>query len=209
MAARRVRPGRRPSAPRAHSPVALRPLGATATAGAALLGPAVATYTAVLFADTAVPAWHEAYRELPFLFAGSAAAAAGGLGMVGSPLDQAGPARTLAAVGATVELAAARAIERRLGDLARPYREGRGGARHARRQGARRDRTGARVRAGAAQPGSGGRRRGCAARRVGTTRFGVFQAGLDSAADPSYVVGPQRRRLDERDPGASQVMSQT
>jgi formate-dependent nitrite reductase membrane component NrfD len=39
--------------------------GAAATAGAALLGPAVATYTAVLISDTAVPAWHDGYPELP------------------------------------------------------------------------------------------------------------------------------------------------
>ncbi|MGH3328908.1 MAG: NrfD/PsrC family molybdoenzyme membrane anchor subunit, partial [Streptomycetales bacterium] len=44
-------------------------LGRTAGFGAALLGPAMATYTAVLLADTAVPAWHEAYRELPFVSA--------------------------------------------------------------------------------------------------------------------------------------------
>ena len=45
-----------------------------------LLGPAVASYTGVLIADTAVPAWHDAHRELPFLFVGSAASAAAGLG---------------------------------------------------------------------------------------------------------------------------------
>ena len=53
-------------------------LGAAATAAAALLGPGVATYTAVLITDTAVPAWHDGHRELPFVFAGSAAMAAGG-----------------------------------------------------------------------------------------------------------------------------------
>ena len=47
--------------------------GTAATAGAALLGPAVATYTAVLISDTAMPAWHDGYPEMPFLFAGSAA----------------------------------------------------------------------------------------------------------------------------------------
>ncbi len=51
--------------------------GAAATAAAALLGPAVASYTAVLAADTAVPAWHGAHRELPYVFAASATAAAG------------------------------------------------------------------------------------------------------------------------------------
>src|ERR1700730_12958263 len=33
--------------------------GAAATAAAGLLGPAIATYTAALLADTAVPAWHD------------------------------------------------------------------------------------------------------------------------------------------------------
>ena len=45
--------------------------------GAPLLGPGVATYTAALLCDTAVPAWHEGYREMPFVFAGSAATAGG------------------------------------------------------------------------------------------------------------------------------------
>ncbi len=39
---------------------------------------AVASYTAVLLTDTATPSWHEAKRELPFVFVGSAAAAAAG-----------------------------------------------------------------------------------------------------------------------------------
>ena len=59
--------------------------GRPAGLGAGLVAPAVASYTAVLLADTATPAWHEAYRELPFVFVGSAAAASGGLGMIGSP----------------------------------------------------------------------------------------------------------------------------
>jgi len=59
--------------------------GRAATAVAAALGPAVASYTAVLAADTAVPGWHEGYRELPFLFVGSAAAAAGGMALIAAP----------------------------------------------------------------------------------------------------------------------------
>ena len=59
--------------------------GAAATAGAALVGPAICTYTAALICDTAVPAWHDAHREMPYLFAGSAASAAGGLGMMVVP----------------------------------------------------------------------------------------------------------------------------
>jgi hypothetical protein len=65
-------------------------LGTAASAAAACLGPAVASYTAVLVSDTAVPAWHEGYREMPFKFAGSAAVAAGGLGLMTPP-----PGRTL------------------------------------------------------------------------------------------------------------------
>ena len=30
------------------------------------------------------------------------------------------------------------------------------------------------------------------------TRFGVFQAGLDSADDPKYTLEPQRDRLDAK-----------
>ena len=56
--------------------------GTAATLGAGLLGPAIATYTAALICDTAVPAWHEGYREMPFVFVGSAASAAGGLGLL-------------------------------------------------------------------------------------------------------------------------------
>jgi formate-dependent nitrite reductase membrane component NrfD len=47
--------------------------GLAATLGAGLLGPGIATYTAALICDTAVPGWHEGYREMPYVFAGSAA----------------------------------------------------------------------------------------------------------------------------------------
>ena len=51
-----------------------KPAGRAAEFGAAVLAPAVATYTAVLVSDTAVPLWHDARRELPFVFMGSACA---------------------------------------------------------------------------------------------------------------------------------------
>ena len=51
--------------------------GRPAGLGAGLIAPTVAAYTAVLLTDTATPSWHEAYRELPFVFVGSAAAASG------------------------------------------------------------------------------------------------------------------------------------
>ena len=88
--------------------------GAAATLGAGLLGPAIATYTAALICDTAVPAWHAGYREMPYVFAGSAASAAGGLGLLATHPADAEPARNLAVFGAAVELIAKRQLIRRL-----------------------------------------------------------------------------------------------
>jgi hypothetical protein len=68
-----------------------------AGAGAAALGAGVATYTAALVCDTAVPAWHDGHREMPYVFAGSAATAAGGLGMLAVGPPAAGPAVRFAA----------------------------------------------------------------------------------------------------------------
>ncbi|MGR6968694.1 NrfD/PsrC family molybdoenzyme membrane anchor subunit [Streptomyces cynarae] len=176
-----------------------RMAGAAATAGAAALGPAVATYTAVLISDTAVPTWHEGYREMPFVFAGSAASAAAGLGLVGSPAAQAGPARRMAVLGAALELGAFQLMKRRTGLAAEPYEQGRprtllraaealtaGGAALAALAGRR---PGRRLSAAAG-----------AALLAGSAalRFAVFHAGVVSAEDPKYTVVPQRERLDAR-----------
>src|SRR5487761_485881 len=67
--------------------------GLAATFGAGLLGPAIATYTAALICDTAVPAWHAGYREMPYVFAGSAASAAGGPGPLALRPARAPPGR--------------------------------------------------------------------------------------------------------------------
>nr|WP_157548337.1 NrfD/PsrC family molybdoenzyme membrane anchor subunit [Nonomuraea candida] len=167
-------------------------LGRAATVGAAVTGPAVATYTAALICDTAVPAWHEGFREMPFLFAGSAAAAAGGLGLLAAPTAEAAPARRAALLGAAVECVAAARMERRLGALAEPLKRSR-----LLRLGE------ALVLAGAVAGVSAGRRSRLAAMAAGVallagsacTRFGIFQAGMESAGDPRYTVQPQRRRL--------------
>ncbi|MFF3311116.1 NrfD/PsrC family molybdoenzyme membrane anchor subunit [Streptomyces sp. NPDC002952] len=172
--------------------------GAAATGAAALLGPAVAAYTAVLAADTAVPAWHGAHRELPYLFVSSATAAAAGMALVVAPARETAPARCAAVLAALGETAATRAAEKRLGMVAETYREGRAGTllRAARA-----------LTVGGALGGAllGGRSRGAAA--VGglallagsvCTRFGVFAAGVASAEDPKYTVLPQRERADRR-----------
>jgi Polysulphide reductase, NrfD len=172
--------------------------GTIATAGAALLGPAVTTYTAVLLCDTAVPAWHEAHREMPYVFAGSAASAAGGFGLLAAPASQAEPARRLAIIGAAVELTAKKLLEWRLGGRAEPYETGRPGAL---------------LRAGEILTGCGlagaalsrRSRAGSAASGLAMlaasalTRFGIFEAGRASARNPEYTIVPQRERKQARD----------
>jgi Polysulphide reductase, NrfD len=171
-------------------------LARTAEGVAALLGPGLATYTAVLVADTAVPVWHEAGRELPFMFAGSAAASAGAGACLLTPPRDAGPARRLAIGGAVVELAATTAMERRLGELAEPYRlePARRFARLAKGFSL----------AGALVLGVAGRRRlpsavGGLLLLAGSAcqRQAVVRAGRVSARDPKYVVKPQRERLQQ------------
>ncbi|GGO15844.1 hypothetical protein GCM10010116_31860 [Microbispora rosea subsp. aerata] len=67
--------------------------GDAASVASGLTGAVMAAYTAVLLADTAVPAWHEGMRELPFLFSGSALASAGAALMLAMPRPPAPPAR--------------------------------------------------------------------------------------------------------------------
>jgi formate-dependent nitrite reductase membrane component NrfD len=162
---------------------------------AAATAPGVASYTAVLLSQTAVPAWREAHPYLPFVFTGSAAASGGGLGMVLAPAEQAGPARRLGAAGAALEVAASRLLEQRLGLVAEAYTTGKA---HRLRRWAEYLTVGGALGAVAA-----GRRRPVAvlsglALLAGSVlqRFGVFEAGVASTRDPKYVVVPQRQRLD-------------
>src|SRR5919107_4918027 len=92
-------------------------LGPLSEAISAVLGLPLATYTAVLIADTSVPVWHEARRELPLVFAASSAATAGAAAAILTPVEEAGPARRLAVGGALLEIGTAQMMERRLGKL--------------------------------------------------------------------------------------------
>ena len=171
-------------------------LGRVAAMLAGALGPAMATYTAVLVADTAIPAWHGARRELPFLFAGSATAAAAGAALVLTPTADAAAARRLAAVGGAMEIGASKAMEHRLGHgVGAPYLDGEAGRL---------------AKAATALTAGGtvllmGARRHWVARTAGTllmagsllTRISVFRAGFESATDPAATIGPQRARLAE------------
>jgi hypothetical protein len=176
-------------------------LGRLAGVGAAAFGPPLAAYTAALFANTAVPIWHEAHRELPFVFVGSGSAAAGGLAMVLTSVPQSAPGFRLSLAGATLELTAMQVMERRLGMLAEPYSTGRSGrlmrtARALTLTGLAVSVLGRRSRVLRALAG--------AAYVAGsvTTRFGIFEGGLESARDPKYTVVPQRERLAARAAGA-------
>jgi hypothetical protein len=103
--------------------------GRAAGLAAAALGSAVATYTAALISNTSVPAWREGRREMPILFAGSAASAAAGWGLIVAPAGESEPARRLAILGALVELGAEQALSRRLGMIAEALDEGKAGRR--------------------------------------------------------------------------------
>ena len=181
--------------------------GTAATLGAGLLGPAIATYTAALICDTAVPAWHAGYREMPYVFAGSAASAAGGMGLLATALDAAEPARRLAVLGAGAELVAKRRLIKRLptpgpASLSEPYETGRTGVM-------------LRVAEGLTAGGLAGALLGRRSRALSAlsgasllaasalTRFGIFEAGMASARDPKYTIVPQRQRQRQPEPGSA------
>jgi formate-dependent nitrite reductase membrane component NrfD len=185
--------------------------GAAATAGAAVLGPGVCTYTAALICDTAVPAWHEGHRQMPYLFAGSAASAAGGLGMLATP-GHAGLATRFAALGAVTELTAKHLMMDRLGETGEPYRTGRPGRLLDTAEVLTVAGVAAALLGGGPLLGGGaprGRNRvvtalsGAALLTASAlTRFGLFEAGRVSARDPKYIVRPQRERLAAKAAGS-------
>jgi polysulfide reductase-like protein len=169
-----------------------------AGAASGTLGMPLATYTGALLADTSVPVWHEARRDLPFVFAASSAASAGAASSIFTASGDSGPARRLAVLGGAAELLATRRMERRLGTfLAEPYHEGQSGAF------AKTAKT--LTAAGTVTMALLGRRRAGAvaggALLLGGAvyqRWAVFKAGFASARNPKYTVVPQRRRVEER-----------
>jgi hypothetical protein len=166
-------------------------------AGAA--GLPLATYTAVLIANTAVPVWQGASASLPVLFGASASTSAASI-LELMPLRpaEARAVRVLGVAAKIADLAAARSMERELGPArARPLREGpssmlwrAASAMTAaslvlsllplRSRGAR-TLTGLLGAAGSL-----------------TLRFAVASAGKASAADPRATFEPQRAARDAR-----------
>jgi hypothetical protein len=176
----------------------LRAVEGSAGLEAALFAPPLAVYTAVLLADTATPTWNAAHEDLPFVFVSSASLAASGLAMITTPVAEAGPARTLAVLGVVGDLVATKLMERRMDPVAaEPLHHGSPG-----RMLQWSERL---VIAGGLGTLLGGRHRGVAAASglalmaaSALTRFGVFEAGKESARDPRYTIEPQKRRLAAR-----------
>jgi DMSO reductase anchor subunit len=169
-------------------------LGRVARPVSAVLGLPLATYTAALLSNTAVPVWHEARTTLPFVFASSAAASAGAAAVLASPPEVAAAARRLSVGGAVAATVGVEVMERRLGELAEPYRTGAAGK--LKLAALALSASGAAVIAGL-----GRRRAGAAAggalmvAGAVCERWCIFRAGFQSASDPTYTVEPQRRRV--------------
>jgi hypothetical protein len=176
----------------------LKPVKWAGEAVSFVLGPPLTTYTGTLLANTAIPVWHEARRELPWLFGASATATAGAATALFLRPDEAGPARRLTLAAVAGELGWMKVMEKRLGFVGEVYKHGSAG-RFARLS---KGLTGA---GAALLAWKGGRTR--AALVGGSTlvlagelalRWSVFKAGFQSARDPRYTVIPQRRRLADR-----------
>jgi formate-dependent nitrite reductase membrane component NrfD len=161
-----------------------------------LAGLPLSTYTGALIAQTAVPVWHEARWELPALFAAGAAASAGALATALTPVEDAAPARRLALVGCVAELAVIPLMEQRLGELGEPYHREAAGAYGRLARGL--TITGALLLAAQAERSRPAAVAAGAMVLAGAAceRWSVFKAGFQSAREPRYTVGPQRRRVD-------------
>jgi formate-dependent nitrite reductase membrane component NrfD len=174
----------------------LRPVKVLAEAVAALVGPVLSTYTGVLISDTAVPVWHEARQELPWIFGASAVASAGAAVCAFLDPADAGPARRLAIGGVATEGALMQTMELRLGEVGEVYHRGTAGKLSWAAKGL--------AGAGAAVLATRGRQSRRAAALGGALvcagelclRFSVFKAGFQSARDPKYTVAPQRERAN-------------
>ena len=173
----------------------LRPVKSAAELVSFASGGPLATYTGTLLADTAIPVWHEARKELPWLFGASAVASAGAATAIFLPPEDSGPARRLAVAGAVAELGVMKAMRQRLGFVGEVYEQDAAGklARTSKVLTA----------AGAALLATRGRRsRGAAFTGSALVlagelalRWSVFRAGFQSAKDPRYTVIPQKQRL--------------
>ena len=173
---------------------ALRPVKSAAEAVAFFAGAPLATYTGTLLADTAIPVWHEARRELPALFGASGAASAGAATALFLPPEEAGPARRLAVVGTLGAVGTMEVMQHRLGFVGEVYKKEAAGslARISKLCAA----AGAGVLATRGRVSRPALIAGSALVLAGelALRWSVFRAGFQSARDPRYTVIPQKQR---------------
>ncbi len=166
----------------------VRVLATLCKGAAALIGPLLSTYTAVLISNTAVPAWHEGRHSMPALFAAGSAMSAAGAGLLF------GPARgsmcgNLALIAATAELIALGRLHGELGPtLNTAYKRGRAKTvAHWARGLAIAGALISRIPAPLARRTAGA----CLLGSALMERFAVMDAGRISASDPSYVIAQQ------------------
>jgi hypothetical protein len=141
--------------------------------------------------------WHDARHALPFVFAGSSLAAAGGACMALTAPRDAAPARAQAVAGALLELAAAGRMQRGLEPVVRRSYEG--APAHALHRAAQACAIGG----ACVTVALAGRSRSAAiaagaALVAGSAlqRWAIFKAGIASSQDPEQTVAPQRARRD-------------
>lgn len=179
---------------------AIQAVGKLASVVATALGLPVATYTAALMSNTAVPAWHDGHEYYPFIFVSSAATSAAGLGLVFAPVSETGPLVALGALAGMAEVALSKLHEESIGIVKEAFHEGE----------AERYMKAAEIltAGGAVLTATSGKSRlrravGGAMLLTGSAflRFGIFEAGISSTQDPKYTVVPQRERLEKRKVG--------
>jgi formate-dependent nitrite reductase membrane component NrfD len=174
----------------------LRPVKWAAELVSFATGAPLATYTGTLIANTAIPVWHEARKDLPLLFGASAVASAGAATSLFLPPGEAGPSRRLAVAGVAAELGLTAAMQHRLGFVGEVYK------REAAGKLARVSKvltvTGAAVLATRGRRSRGAGAAGGALVLAGelALRWSVFRAGFQSARDPRYTIIPQKQRLE-------------
>ena len=173
----------------------LRPLGRVFEGIAALLGPPMSCYTAVLIGDTVIPAWHYGRESMPTLFAATSAATAAGWGLLFGPGGRSDSAQRLALLGGAGVNLALDKLHRELGDRQKQAYETRQAKMFSQ---AAKALTLAGVAASlfARKVPAIGRIGGAMLLTAGICeRFGVFRAGCISAEDPSYLIDAQRERI--------------
>lgn len=176
----------------------LRPIGRIFEAIAALLGPPMSVYTAVLISDTVVPAWHFGRLSMPMLFGATSVASAGAFGLLFSPAAYAGTARRMAMLGGVGVTMSLERLHMELGPRQKQAYE-RGEAATFSKAAKFLTIAGTAAAVFARKNDRLSKIAGGLLFAAGLAeRFGVFRAGCTSAKDPSFTIDAQRSRIGGR-----------